>query len=273
MGIVNLSRASASAMSRRQWLRSTAALTVGYLAFECRGHARAWLQTADGNPANVPGENIQYNSGSSKIAAYVSKPAGADKHPSVLVIHDDRGLDDHTCEVVRRFAAAGFYAMAPDLLSRAGETKQLVTTGNPAEALAHLSPDATAEDLRAGYAYLRETLNPNAGASAVGFGWGGWRTYVLASKVSGLSRAVVYSGSAPTSGLHEIDAPVLAHFGQFDFRLAGNSLWLEREMGKRFTYYVYPNVDHSFYDDSSSQFNEAAAKLAWSRTLEFLRSS
>jgi carboxymethylenebutenolidase len=109
--------------------------------------------------------------------------------------------------------------------------------------------------------------------SSVGFGWGGWRSFMLATSVPELYRAVVYSGSIPSDGYDSIHAPVLANYAQFDFRVTGNALWTERTMtatGKKFTYFVYPKVYHAFYAEGP-QYDAAAAKLAWSRTLEFLQ--
>jgi carboxymethylenebutenolidase len=273
MEMLNPKPPSRLPVNRRQWLKSTAALTAGWLLLKTPGQAWAWPGSSDEQTGDVRSENIQYASASFKIDAYVASPAAQGVHPSLVLLHDDQGLNQHTREVVGRFAAAGFYAMAPDLLSRSGGTRGN-SRGQVAEAIAGISTDATVEDLRAGYSYLRTTLNPGADrVSAVGLGWGGWRTYLLAANVAGLSRAVVYSGNAPGDGLKDIEASFLAHYGQFDFRMAGNALWLEKEMGKRFEYSVYPAVDHGFYDHASPQYNPEAAELAWSRTLDFLRSA
>jgi len=265
--------ATSLSMNRRQWLRTTATVTAGSFLLPNRIRAWARIQSASGNSPNVQTENVQYPSGEAKLNAFVAKPASGEPHPSLILIHDDTGLNDHAMQVARNFAEAGFFTFAPDLLSRSGGVASFQSADQIAEALTQLPTDQTAEDLRAGYSYLRSTLNPDASASAVGLGWGGWRTFLLAEKVSGLARAVVYSGSAPSAGLSEIETKFLAHYGQYDFRLAGNALWVEQELGKRFTYFIYPGVDHGFYDDSSPQFNAEAAKLAWSRTLEFLRAA
>ena len=273
MEILNRKPPSRLPVNRRQWLKSSAALTASWLLLKTPGQAWAWPGSSDEPADDVRGENIQYASATFKVDAYVASPAGRGVHPSLVLVHDDQGLNEHTREVVRRFAAAGFYAMAPDLLSRSGGTRQK-SAGQVGEALAAISTDASVEDLRAGCSYLRATLNPGTDrVSAVGLGWGGWRTYLLAANLAGLSRAVVYSGNAPGDGLKDIEAPFLAHYGQFDFRMAGNALWLEKEMGKRFEYFIYPAVDHGFYDDASPHYNAEAAKLAWSRTLDFLRST
>ena len=257
-------------INRRQWLRATAAVTAGSFLLATRAKAWTWLHR-QGNSSNVQTENVQYPSGDAKLNAFVAKPASGGTHSSLVLIHDDAGLNDHAMQVAHNFADAGFFTFAPDLLSRSGGVAQFQSANQIAEALNRPSPDQTADDLSAGYSYLRSKLNPDAVASAVGFGWGGWRTFVLAAKVSGLARAVVYSGTTPATELHEMETNFLAHYGQYDFRLVGNALWVEKELGQRFTYSIYPGVDHGFYDDSSPQFNADAAKLAWSRTLKFLR--
>jgi dienelactone hydrolase len=109
--------------------------------------------------------------------------------------------------------------------------------------------------------------------SAVGFGWGGWRSFMLAVSVPELYRAVLYCGTTPSQSFDTVHAPVLAHYAQFDFRTTGNALLTEKTMteaGKKFTYFVYPQVNRGFYAPGA-QYSGDAAELAWTRTLEFLR--
>jgi carboxymethylenebutenolidase len=87
---------------------------------------------------------------------------------------------------------------------------------------------------------------------------------------------VVFYGSTPDDGLQNIHAAVLAHYAQQDFRITGNAVLTEKtmkELGKKFTYYVYPGAEHAFFNDTGPRYDAEAAKLAWSRTLEFLRSA
>jgi carboxymethylenebutenolidase len=262
-------------VNRRQLLKFGAGCAAASLLLNPQGLASAWSWKSDPQDPEVVGENVQYPSRESKIDAYVAKPKGPGTHTSLIVIHDDGGLDDHIRSVASSFAAAGFFVLAPDLLSRSGGMKQMKTAEQAARAINELSVNATLEQLNAGFSALRRHLNPSADpVSVVGFGWGGWRTFLLAANQPALSKAVVYTGSTPTTGLNHIEAPFLAHYAQFDFRISGNALWTEKEMkalGKQFTYYIYPQVDHSFHDDTSPQYDAAAAKLAWSRTLDFLR--
>ena len=99
---------------------------------------------------------------------------------------------------------------------------------------------------------------------------------MLAGAVPELYRAVVFSGRTPDEGLQDIHAPVMANYAQFDFRLTGNAVETDermKQLGKKFIYYVYPAVYSGFFTDSGAGRNEEAAKLAWTRTLEFLQAS
>jgi len=129
------------------------------------------------------------------------------------------------------------------------------------------------QDARAAIAYLQS--DPDADAthiSAVGFGWGGWRSFMLAATVPELYRAVMYCGTTPSQNVNSVHAPVLAQYAQFDFRTTGNALLTEKvmtEAGKTFAYVVYPRVNRGFYAPGM-QYDADAARLAWTRTLEFL---
>jgi carboxymethylenebutenolidase len=221
--------------------------------------------------ATVATETIHYDSGGLNIDAFIAKPPGGGKHPAILVIHDNQGLNDSIREIAKQFAAAGFLALAPDFTSRLGGTKP---AEQMAQAVGQLSPNLSVQDARAAFAYLQKDSDVDAAKiSTVGFGWGGWRGFMLAVSVPELYRAVVYCGSTPSQSFDAVHAPVLAHYAQFDFRTTGNALLTEKTMteaGKKFTYFVYPQVNRGFYA-SGVQYNADAAKLAWTRTLEFLQ--
>jgi carboxymethylenebutenolidase len=220
---------------------------------------------------NVSAETIHFDSGGFNIDAFVAKPAGVGKHPAVLVIHDNQGLNDSIRDIAKQFADAGFFALAPDFTSRLGGTR---APGQMAEAVGRLSPNLTVQDARAAFAYLQKDPDVDAAkTSVVGFGWGGWRSFMLAVSVPELYRAVVYCGSTPSQSFDAVHAPVLAHYATFDFRTTGNALITEKTMseaGKKFTYYVYPQAYRGFYAPGM-QYSADAAKLAWTRTLDFLR--
>lgn len=221
--------------------------------------------------ANVATETVHYDSGGFNLDAFVAKPAGGGKHPAVLVIHDNQGLNDSIRDIAKQFAAAGFFTLAPDFTSRLGGTR---TPDQMAQAVGQLSPNLSVQDARAAFAYLQKDSDVDAAKiSTVGFGWGGWRSFMLALSVPELYRAVVYCGSTPSQSFDAVHAPVLAQYAQFDFRTTGNALLTEKTMneaGKKFTYFVYPQVNRGFYAPGT-QYSADAAKLAWTRTLDFLR--
>jgi carboxymethylenebutenolidase len=261
--------------TRRRMLKFAVAAAGVFLStsyfLDLRGWAAGAKPAQEALAGTVDAATVPYDSGGVNLDAYVAKPKGGGKNPAVIVIHDNQGLNDPMREVTRQFAAAGFVAMAPDLASRLGAAK---SAGQATQAVNQLSPNLTVQDLRAAFAYLQKDPDVDpAKISAVGFGWGGWRSFMLATSVPELYRAVVYSGASPTQGFENVHAPVLGNYAQYDFRVTGNAIWTEKTMhdaGKEFTYYVYPSVYHAFYS-AGPQYNAEAAKLAWTRTLDFLK--
>ncbi len=260
--------------NRRELMKSAVWLAGGCLA------ASGWKPLAFAgarlaSDADAPAENTQYPSGDFKIDAYLARPRADGKYPGVLVIHDDKGLNDQIRGVARRFAAAGFTALAPDLLSRAGGISSKKTSDEIAEAIRQLSVDATLQDLKSGFSFLDKNAATISGkTSTVGFGWGGWRSFSLATNVDSLYRTVCFYGATPSDGLADLVSPILAHYAEFDFRNTGNALWTQKQLkdlGKQFTYYVYPKENYGFFDETSPDYDAEQAKLAWSRTLEFLK--
>lgn len=268
-------------IARRELMKLIVALTGGcaaaHFCMDLRGFAATLDSGQEAQSANVDAETVHYPRGDFDIQAYLAKPKGGGKHPGILLVHENRGLTSHICDVARRFAAEGFVAMAPDLLSRVGGTAKMHTPEAATSAINQLPLRAGVEDLKAGYSFLEKQPEVDTTKiSAVGFGWGGWRTFELAMEVPTLYRVVVFYGSTPTDGLQNIQAPVMANYAQFDFRATGNAIPTQnfmKEMGKKFTFYVYPKVGYDFFDETSSRYDAEAAKLAWTRTLEFLRSS
>ncbi len=262
-------------ISRRELLQSTVWLAgAGVVAngfLSPLGFAAARPAAAEDG---VKAETVQYASGDVAVGAYLARPEAEGKFPAVVVIHDEGGLNDQIRSVTRRLAAAGFLAMAPDMLSRAGGVSKM-KGAEVAGAVRKLTVDATAQDLKSGFSFLDKHPDAVSGkTSTIGFGWGCWRSFLLAANVQEVYRTVGFYGSTPDDGLSDLESPVLAHYAQFDFRNTGNALWTAKrmkELGKRFTYHVYPQVNYGFCDDTSPDYNGEAAKLAWTRTLEFLK--
>jgi carboxymethylenebutenolidase len=229
------------------------------------------LPAAQAQESSVATETVHYDSGGFNLDGFVARPAGGGRHPAVLVIHDSVGLNDSIREIAKQFAAAGYIALAPDFTSRLGGTR---TPDQMAQAVGRLSANLSVQDARSAFAYLQKDAGVDAARiSTVGFGWGGWRSFMLAVSVPELYRAVIYCGTTPSQSFDAVHAPVLAHYAQFDFRTTGNALLTGKTMtdaGKKFTYFVYPQVNRGFYVPGA-QYSAEAAKLAWTRTLDFLR--
>jgi carboxymethylenebutenolidase len=270
----SVERYRAGRISRRDLLASiTAALgsyTAAHLFLETSGLAGTLISTVEAQSANVDAETVTYRSGQFDISGYLTKPKGAGPYPGVIVIHENRGLNEHIRDVARRFASEGFVALAPDLLSRLGGT------GDAAQAIARLPLMGVIDDLRASVELLgKHTSVDPARLASVGFCWGGWRSFMLATTAPNLRKAVVFYGSSPDTGFDKIQASVLAHYAEWDNQITGNALWTREVMeraGKTFQYYVYPKTDHAFFNDTGPSYAPEAARLAWQRTVDFLRS-
>jgi carboxymethylenebutenolidase len=283
----------AGRIGRRELLASITAALGGYAAahlfLESSGLAGTLISTVEAQAANVDAETVTYQSGGFKITGYLTKPRGTGTYPGVIVIHENRGLNEHIRDVARRFALEGFAALAPDLLSRFGGTGQTRapaavaedTTGesnraiDAAQAIARLTIPAAVEDLQASLAYLAKHPSVDASRlSSVGFCWGGFRSFTLATAAPNLRKAVLFYGSSPDAGFEKISASVLAHYAEWDNQITGNAIWTKEQMekaGKQFQYFVYPRTDHAFFNDTGPRYAPEAAKLAWKRTVDFLK--
>ena len=209
---------------------------------------------------------------------YQAEPKGA-KAPlgSVLVIHENRGLNAHIQDVARRVALAGYRAVAPDFLSPAG--------GTPADqdaaraAIGKLDLGLAAADAVATLGILKALPGANGRAAAIGFCWGGGMVNRLAVAAGpALQAGVPFYGPAPDPALApRVEAAMLLHYAERDERVNATGLpWAEAltAAGKNVQSFVYPGVEHAFHNDTSAErYNQAAARLSWQRTLDFLAST
>jgi carboxymethylenebutenolidase len=246
----------------RPALTLAAGLMTGFFAAGSSGRAaalRPGLAEPQAATVDLETQTVQFQSGRARVSAYLARPKTGGKHAAVIVVHDTGGLNDQVRSVARRFAEAGLVALAPDLIRGAKATAQLPIA-------------QPVNDLRAALAFLRQDASVDGERiSSVGFGWGGWRAFRLAQGAPMLYRAVVFYGSTPTEDTFaDTHASVLAHYAQYDFRTTGNAEWTQKELGKKFSYYVYPKTERGFFFASSPE-NAEAATLAWTRTVEFLK--
>jgi len=206
--------------------------------------------------------------------AYVAEPRTRSLKATVMVIHENRGLNEHTRDVARRLALEGFRAVAVDFLSPAGGTPANEDAAR--EAIGKLD---LAESVSDAVAIVGELSKSSRGGKvgAVGFCWGGGFVNRLAVAAGDrLAAGVAYYGPAPDpSEAAKVKAPLLLHYAGLDERVNATGLpWAAalRKAGKRATAYTYPGVNHAFNNDTSAErYNKPAADLAWERTLAFFR--
>ena len=191
--------------------------------------------------------------------------------PTVLVVHENRGLNPHIEDIARRLALAKFIAFAPDALFPLGgypgdEDKARDLFGK-------LDQAKTREDMLAAARYLKGVPGGNGKVGVVGFCWGGGMTNFLATRLPDLAAAVPFYGPAPaTESVAAINAPLMLMFADSDDFV--NKTWPPYEAalkaaGKRFEAFKYPGTQHGFNNDTTPHFDAAAAGQAWQRTIVF----
>lgn len=210
------------------------------------------------------------------LSGYQSKPVKKGKYPAILAIHENRGLNEHTRDVARRFASAGYVALAADALSRKGGTASFETPEKAREAFQSLNMNDVMSDLNAGLAFLNSHENVKKGRLAsIGFCWSGARSFKLATEPNDLKAAVVFYGTAPTEEeIKNIHCPVLANYGGTDERITSKVpevAELMKKYNKTYDYKIYDGAGHAFFNDTGDRYNAEAAKDAWTRTLAFLK--
>jgi carboxymethylenebutenolidase len=221
-------------------------------------------------------EYLEYSSpqGTGKMRGYLARRAsGAAKLPGVLVVHENRGLNPHIEDIARRLALDGFVAFAPDALTPLG--------GYPGdedkarEAFGKLDQAKTREDFVAAANYLKSRPDCTARIGVVGFCYGGGIANMLATRLPDLAAAVPFYGNQPRAeDVPNIKAALLIHYAETDERI--NAGWPAYEAALkankvRYTMHQYPGTQHGFNNDTTPRYDQAAAKLAWQRTVDFFK--
>jgi carboxymethylenebutenolidase len=273
----------AGALDRRAFMRRLIAVTgsmaAAHLLLESSGLAGTLVSEIESRQAGVSSDTVTYQGPKDgKLTGYLSAPAGSGRAPGVIVIHENRGLNDHTRDVARRFAAEGFVALAPDLLSRKGTTAAMASPDAAREAIMAIPPEEATADLVAAVAYLDKHARVERGhLGSVGFCWGGARSFLLAAEAERLKAAVVFYGTAPPpEKIARVHVPVLGLYGETDERITSAVPAVAEAMkkaGKHYEYKIYPGAGHAFFNDTGERYNAEAAKDAWARTLAFLRAN
>jgi carboxymethylenebutenolidase len=226
----------------------------------------------ENDPAIQAGE-VRYPGPAVEIAGYMARPRAAGMHPGIIVIHENQGLLPHFKDVTRRFAKEGFAALAVDLASRIGYTKE-----NPNEnsALTRTPPEDHVADMMASLTYLKAQPNVRASALGVtGYCFGGGMTFELAIASPEIKAAVPYYGTVRLMDqLANTRAAILGVYGQDDARVTAQSTEVEQRLraaGKTVEIKVYLGAGHAFFNEDKPAYNEAAAKDAWNQTLAWFR--
>ena len=265
------------ALSRRDFLDRAAKYAVGAFTatamLESLKPNFAWAQQVAKDDPRIRTQYLEYDSpqGHGRIRGYYAAPANIrGKLPTVLVIHENRGLNPYVEDVVRRLATANFVAFGPDALSPVGGYPGDEDKGRAL--FAAQDAKKREEDLYQGAQFLKQ--RPEAGKiGVVGFCFGGYISNLLATRMPDLAAAVPYYGrQVPAAEVPKIRAPLLLHFASDDENV--NKGWPAYEEALkankvRYTAHVYPNTLHGFHNDTTPRYDEAAAKLSWQRTLEF----
>lgn len=222
----------------------------------------------------ISAKYTEYSSpgGYGKMRGYLVRPANAtDKLPGVLVVHENRGLNPHIEDIARRLALDNFMAFAPDALTPFGGYP-----GNEDKArenFAKLDQSKSHEDFVAAANFLKGLPDCTGKMGVVGFCYGGDIANTLATRLSNLSAAVPFYGTQPPAeDVVKIKAPLLIHYAENDERL--NAGWPAYEValqaaGVKYSMFKYAGTQHGFNNDTTPRYDEAAAKLAWQRTVEF----
>lgn len=235
--------------------------------------AQAAVVAADDD--RVEAQDVTYPGSTGEMKGYLVTPKGASTPlGSVIVIHENRGLNEHIRDVARRVAVEGFVALAPDFLSPQGGTP--ADEEQARQMFSGLDPAATAADAEATRVWLAARQGANGKVGAVGFCWGGGLVNRMATKSPELNAGVAYYGQqAAAADVPAIKAPLLLQYGGLDERINAGIDDYRKALeanGKTFEIFVYEGVNHAFNNDTSSaRYDKAAADLAWSRTIEFFR--
>lgn len=229
-------------------------------------------------PADDPrlkGTDVEWPGATSNMSGYLVHPADQNgKLPTVIVIHENRGLNAHIRDVARRIALEGFVALAPDYLSPLGGTP--ADEDKAREMIGQLDPGETIVNGVATVDFLQDHELGTGKVGAMGFCWGGGAVNNLATATPDLNAGVAYYGrQADAADVPEIQAALLLHYAGQDERInAGIDAYKAalEAAGKDFTIYIYEGAQHAFNNDTSAaRYDKAAADLAWGRTVSFFK--
>jgi len=265
-------------ISRRTFLNRSSKFAIGGLTvatiFESLRPNYAWAQQVppDDKRIKVGHEVVQSPAGNGSIKGYLAQPAKNGKRPVVLVIHENRGLNPYIEDVARRLAVADFIAFAPDGLTSVGGYPGDDEKG--AVAFRNVDRNKMTEDFVAAAKWLKTRSDSTGKLGAVGFCFGGGMVNQLAVRLGAdLNAGVAFYGrQVPVEDVPKISAPLLLHYAGNDEGVNAGIANYETALkanNKVYVQHLYDGKQHGFHNDTTPRYDEAAAKLAWSRTLEW----
>ncbi len=262
-------------IDRRAFLEGAGKFAVGGLTaaaiFEMLKPNYAWAQQVPKDDKRVRTEyaTVPSPQGNGSVKGYLVRPATGTKWPAVLVVHENRGLNPYIEDVARRLGTANFMAFAPDGLTSVGGYPGDDEKGGTL--FGQVDRNKMTEDFVAAGNWLKSRPDCTGKLGAVGFCYGGGIANILAVRIPDLAAAVPFYGAVPPpEDVAKIKAPILAHHGELDTRLAAS--WPAYDAALTANKvphegYIYPKANHGFHNDTTPRYDEAAAKLAWQRTL------
>ena len=261
-------------IDRREFLARSAALVVGGLAMAQALLPRyAQAQTISFTDTRIKAQYINYPSPggtSGQMRGYLVQPAGSGPFPTVLVVHENRGLNPYIEDVARRAAVEGFLTLAPDGLFPVGGYPGNDDDGRSLQA--GLDQGKLRMDMLNGARLLKLHKLSTGKVGVTGFCWGGGTTNFLAAALGTDMQAGVpyYGAAAPATEVPKIKAPLLIHLAETDANINGMYPAYETALkaaGVQYQIHTYPGTQHGFHNNSTPRYNEAAAKLSWERTI------
>src|SRR6266436_4584605 len=268
-------------IDRREFLQRAGTLTIGGVSALAMAEALlpryALAQTISFTDQRIKARYVTYPSPggtSGTMRGYLVQPNTPGPFPATLVVHENRGLNPYIEDVARRAATEGFLALAPDGLSPVGGYPGNDDDGRALQA--GLDQDKLRTDMINSARFLKAHALSSGKLGVTGFCWGGGTTNFLAAALGAEMHAGApfYGAAAETADVRKVRAPLLIHYAETDERI--NAMWPAFEAALKAAsaphqMYKYPGTQHGFHNNSTPRYNEAAAKLAWERTIAFFK--
>lgn len=258
-------------LDRLAQIAGSSAAALALLPLLQNDYARAAIVAPD--DARLATDSVAYDAAGTRISGYLARLKAKSKRPAVIVIHENRGLNPHIRDIARRVALEGFLTLAVDVLSPLGGTP--ADEDKARDMIGTLNAEETARRIAAAVPFLEHHAESTGNVGIVGFCWGGGIVNRVAVLAPDLKAGVIYYGlQVPADQVKSIQAPLLLHYAGLDQRVNAGIAAYEAALkanNKRYTIFVYPNVNHAFNNDTSNRYDKPAADMAWSRTIAFFK--